>query len=113
MRLMFTWFRLLENRLWKNRIQSNRYFASAAIAFAFACGASLGIMPCLNTVSDGIIEGNIVSVTALIVYLAAILVCESICAARSFSVAVLRSLLAVSMAFAAYVSGYLLFCVFY
>lgn len=109
MRQMFTWFKLLENWLWKNRIQSNRYFASSAIAFAFVCGVSLGIMPCLSAISGGIIEGNIVSVTAFVVYLSSILVCESICAARSFSVAVLRSLLAVSMVFAAYISGYLLF----
>lgn len=105
MKHLFTWFWRIDNSLWGGEVESNRYVSSLLLLFAFVCGLFVGLQPLISDSVPYFSDTNIVSVTALMVYVAGILVCESFCVAVDLVVALLRSLLIVLLLFALYGGG--------
>ncbi len=103
-----TWFALLERRLWRGAVAANCYFASCVLAFVFAAGSLLASAPLLNSWLGVALDLNAVSLVALWVYVAALLLCESICVAHTVAVALFRSLLVAAVSLLMLSAGYLL-----
>jgi hypothetical protein len=106
MKSIFTWFRYVDDRLWGGETDCNRYLSSLMLLFALLSGAVLGSLPLSVDIIPFLADVNIVSVTALMVYVAGITVCESICMAHNATVALLRSILLVVSVFVLYGAGY-------
>lgn len=109
MKRIFTWFWHFEKGLWGCEVESNRYVSSLLLMFAFLCGAAVGVSCSFGSPVSFLADINVVSVTALMVYVAGIAVCESICVAQNLSVAILRSILLLFLLFVLYAGPVIMF----
>ncbi len=110
MKLLFTWFKAIDNRIWGEKVDSNDYFATCSIMVAALIGAIYGGGTVLNEWFDwNTINWAPISVICVIVDgLFACNVCESIIVSDSIGSSVGRSmLLMLAMALAA-AAGYIL-----
>ena len=108
MKTVFTWFSKIDSNLWGDEVKGNRYLATILLMFAFLSGLSVGVAPAMGDIIPFFSDVNVVSVTALMVYVAALAVYESFCIATDLLVASLRSLLLVLLIFVLYGGGCLL-----
>lgn len=108
MKRVFTWFWHIDCKLWGDEVESNRYVSSLLLMFAFISGVLVMGFPQSAGAVPFLTDMNIVSVTALMVYVAGVFVCESFCVAKDLAVALLRSLLLIVLLAALYGGGCML-----
>ena len=105
---ILAWFNTVEKRLFGQKSESNRYFATAMLQFTFFGGAVLGSKELLHKIAGESLGINGVSLAALWAYITGILICESICVSTNTETAVMRSLAVTITALTVSVAGYLL-----
>lgn len=107
MKELMTWFWAWEKSIWKEKIEANRYFATLSVTFAALVGACVGGGNTLHSWFDWELHSSALAVSGVLLVVGSLNLAESILAAESAAVAVLRALLVTACLAAAYGIGYL------
>lgn len=96
----------IEKALWGDDVHSNPCFATAVLALSLLMGAMLGTTGWVLELFPFLAGLDMLSSVGVLVILSGFVVCESVCVANSFEVIVLRTLLVLFLAFAAFFVAY-------
>lgn len=96
----------IEKALWGDDVHSNPCFATAVLALSLLMGAMLGTTGWVLELLPFLAGLDMLPSLGVLVILSGFVVCESVCVANGFEVIVLRTLLVLFLAFAAFFVAY-------
>lgn len=105
MKEKITWFWNLDKRIWGDKIEANRYFATLSIMYAVLMGAFTGGGRVFSEWFGWNTATSIVAMGALLIFIWGVNLAESIVASRTAMVALWRSLLLLLILILAFVFG--------
>ncbi len=88
-----TWFSSIEEKIWGDKIESNRYLATLSIMTAAVLGAFLGGSSALNDMFDWSVEFTVPALAGALCIFASINMAESIWACPTIGITVARTAL--------------------
>lgn len=108
MKSLLTWFWNIDKSIWKDGIDTNRYFGSICVVFAAFLGACQGGGGILENWFGWNAEPEIQYSLDLMLVVYVANLCESLIATTKISAGILRALLFLGIFAVAFVAGYLL-----
>lgn len=106
MKTYINWFHAWEKSLWNDRIETNRYLATLSLLFVAAMGACIGGGSLLHGWFGWQTETPFVVAAGMLLHVGVLNIAESVIAARTAKIALLRALLFTVCLLAAFGLGY-------